>query len=587
MPIKNKNMNMGIIKGDIPLKSVMVGTKCVYGYDLSAFKFLYPSITKGTGFYIEVNGILKLSEPNISGELEVHYGDRVIVRTYAKSGYENPDSSVMTSGNLIDGIDYAINVDGISIIRSTSYDFIVRGNCSITLEEAIPVPKFNVSVKKDIGIDKVSIYYTKSAYEYSGINNPTFLIMESLVTTSDDTIQLYLYSEILQRNPYSVAYEGYKAVSTTKNYSGLLTADNQCTVNAVSQAGTKVSIVCPPISHGVTEYALSMISSEYSRNINSDTQFYSQTLGVPSQTSVELSQRHNNLYYFYKGDIINIVAKRKNGYKLPSLGKQGDISALVRSKQIVLSEENMLVIESGEQGVPVQLVNEALDSTEYVYLNVISDYADNPAKIRETQIYVGDIINVPLSPKYRIGTRSHRKPGVGFSADGNNIADITFTSDVTVKVPGVSILTVNLQQGALRIYTGQYMLSAVAEFSRISNISPMQIDYRTISSDALTPVSGYGPEEYFLSTFKMTYSCKRYWLDAITSKYNRFTQNNVPNYFSYTYDCDIWPEKTVIEGSYIINADGKGISLTVSNYDTDWVANLSDRAKLIPQVIII
>lgn len=586
MPIKFKNKNMGIIKGDVPLKSVMIGSKCVYGYDLAAFKISYPSISKGTGIYIEVNGDRKISNPATLGELDVHYDDNVVIKTYAEAGYENPVSSVVAEGNPITGTDYAINRNGISVVRSTTYSFTVKGDSTITIAQALPAPKVNISVNKDAGVGTVGVYYDEGPYGYSGLDNSLSGTVEDLFVASGDTIKMYIYSKISTRNPYSVAKEGYKIMSTNKNFAGLLTADIQCAVTAVSQAGERVSIICPPIQDGVDEYALTMVSSEYSRNVYRDLEFYIQKLSAPSQTSVEISKRHYDEYYFYKGDRIRITAVRKDGFKLPSLGIQGNISALVTSKEIVLSDENVLVVESGEQGIPVRLINKPLATKEFVYIDVTSDYTNNSVKKRESQIYVGDRIMVPLSIDYRIGTRSYRKPGVGFSADGNVLREPTFTSDATLQVPNVSELTIVLQQGAARISTAQFQLADyVARFSRMSNISPMEITYSSIRGKRLTPVPGYGYEDYFLDDFDMTYSCKRYWLDAITSKYNKIRQTNVPMNFSYTYDCDIFSTKVVIAGTYKIDEDGKGVKLTVSEYDTDWVANTSEQAKLIPRTI--
>lgn len=588
MPIKNSNLNMGVFKGAVPLKSVMIGTQCVYGFDSALFKISYPSVTNGTGLYIEVNGERKISNAAAIGELEVHYGDSVLVKTYAEAGYENPVSSVNENGNSINGTDYTINIGEISIIRSTTYQFSVAGNSNIMLTQATPAPEISIGIAKDQGIDNISLYYIKGPYEYSGLNNPTLETKESLFTFAEETVQMFKYSNISPKELISVANEGYKVVSTTKNFSGLLTSNNQCSVTAISQAGTRVSVVCPPIPNGITEYALTMVSSEYSRTLNNNAQFYNQNLENPSQTSVQLSQRDKNQYYFYKGDTIKISAKRKDGFKLPSLGKQGEtVTPLITNKQIVLTHENVLVVESGEKGIPVQLINNALSTNEYVLLQVTSEFMDYIPQQRNPQIYVGDRIEIPLSTYYRKGTRSYRKPGVGFNADGNVILEPTFNSDAILQVPHVSVLTIVLQQGAARISTDQFSLSYVAKFSRISNISPMEISYRSIRDDSFIPVSGYGPEEYFLYTFDMTYSCKRYWLDAITSKYNKIRQYNVPRNFSYEYDCDIWPTKVVIAGSYEIDADGKAVTLEVSEYDTDWVANSSDQAKLIPNKIII
>lgn len=585
MPIKIKNMNMEIIKGDVPLKSVMIGSKCVYGFDFTAFKISYPAVSNGAGLYIDVNGSRELVEPETAGELVVHYGDRIIIRTYADIGYENPASTVVLCGKPVSGTDYAVNTDGLNIIRSTTYEYIVQGDSAITLDEAVPAPRVNISVNKDAGIGEVTVYYMKGAYESSGLNDSPLETTENPLVTADNAIQMYLYSKISPRNPSSIAEEGYKVISTTKNFSGPLTEDNQCTVTAVSQAGTRVSIVCPPIQDGVAEYALYMVSSEYSRNVNDNTKFYWQTASLPSQTSEALSQRHDNIYYFYKGDTIRITAKRKDGYKYPTLGTSGNTTAKATSTRVVLSDKNVLVVESGEQGVPVSLVNESFWTGEYVYLNVTSEYTDRSSKIRMPKIYVGDIITVPLSPDYRIGTRTRRKPGVGFSADGNVILAPTLTAAATVEVPNASVLTVNLQHGAARKKTSQYSLGPVATFSRKTNVSPMEISYRPITT--LTPESGYGPEEFFLDTFDLKFSCKRYWLDAITDKYIKITIPNVQSNFSYTYDCDIWPSKVVLAGSYTIKPDGKGVTVTVSKYDTDWVANTSDEANLIPREITI
>lgn len=583
MPIKKNNMNMGILRGDIPLKSVMIGTKCVYGFDFTAFKLMFPSVSKGSGLYIEVNGVRKLIDPINEGALTVHFNDEITVRTYAKEGYQNPVSTVFANGIAIDGVQYSISYDGISIVRSTTYSFTVKGDSAIHIEKAIPVPKVNIRIDKDAQVDQVSFYYTKGAYEYSGLDTGTFETTEHLLATTESSVEMYGYNKISTRLPFSEAKEGYKIVSTSKNFSGLLTSDNQCTVAAVSQAGTRVSIVCPPVPVGVTSYALSMVSSEYSKNLNNNTYFY-QSSSNPSQASVELSQRDNNQYFFYKGDTIHITAKRKQGYKLPSLGRQGDITPLVTSKQIVLTDENVLVVESGEQGIPVQIVNQQ-SSFGNALLDVKSEYADASYKVRSPQIYVGDEITVPLSPSYRVGTRYNRKPGVGFSADSKILADITFTSAAKIKVPDASVITVNLQQGAQRTSIKVPSLKPVAIFSRLTNISPMNIKYDSIVGDSYTVNSAFGPEEYYLETFDMTYSCKRYLMDAITSKFIKVSQYNVPSRFNYSYTPEGRATTEVIAGEYNINSDGKGVTLTVSKYDTNWVANSSDQAKLIPRTI--
>ncbi len=273
----------------------------------------------------------------------------------------------------------------------------------------------------------------------------------------------------------------------------------------------------------------------------------------------------------------NIRFFKHDGYKIIS-------SDIIDS--VVLNDYTYRQISvKTEKGKEVNLINSTLISDEHVILDICSDYTSNRYKVQHAKLYVGDKISIPNTQAYRIGTKTHRKPGVGVKCDDEIVIPITFTDNISYIVPDVKSLTLELRQGEPRVRC-EYNLGLIATFYRVTNLSDMVIRYSSVKNRSITPVDGFGTEDYYISKLMMTYSCKRHLGDVDTDDYLQIKQTDVPENFSYKYDKKPI-NKTVIEGSYKLDVDGKGITLKVTEYDTTWVANTSAKGNLFVQEILI
>lgn len=99
------------------------------------------------------------------GKLAVHYGDSIIVLTYAKAGFYNPASSVINRDENVNGEIQNIVCDGENFARATKYSYTVKGNGSLTVNPAQAVPKCNIVIQKDAGIGNINFCCLESPYD--------------------------------------------------------------------------------------------------------------------------------------------------------------------------------------------------------------------------------------------------------------------------------------------------------------------------------------------------------------------------------------------------------------------------------------
>lgn len=590
MSIQRSGKDLLLMNGKELISRAMVGKHCVYGEMLKIYKLEYPSVAEGAGFYIDVNHKRVVENPVTSGQIDVFAGDNIVIRTYGKIGFQNPNASVTNGTDSVIGEIYYVNCQDLSVARATTFKYSVSENGKLSLNSPSTAPKVDVNFDLDDGIQNVSFQYIKSPYDYSGNGS----ISPSKVTSNSFTggkAQLYVGSIITQDDVRTSVNEGYKLASSSKSFTGVLTEGSVCTITVRSTAGVKSQIVCPAVPDGVEKYEIFVIQSDYSRNVSADIAAYTVHFDQTVTASTTISQRQINgrTCYFYVGDLIKIRAVRKSGYKIPTLGKQGDISTLVTEKTVSIEQLTELVVISGQKGISVLLINNPLPSGEYVYIDVSSEYYETEPKQTHPLIYVGDTISIPLDPSYRIGTLQNRKPGVGIIADDNEIATVVFDSRLSIVVPNAQTLTIKLVQGALRVPSKEFnaSLSKLLEFDKKGSKTSQPWGATGILKDGIEPIDGFGAEGYFLSKICLKYSCKRYLGDIITSKFVKYVQEDIPTPFSYSHKVTLGQTYDALIGNFSISDDGTSLTMNISKYNDNVVADSTDWLKVYPSEIII
>lgn len=581
MAIKVGDKNLKIVVGKKPIRAILVGAKCVYGDDLSLYHIDYPACPEGVKYHIYVNGNNKIDSPNTAGKLSVHYGDTITLRTYAKSGFYNPTSSVINRGETVSGEIINLVCDGENFARATKYSYTVKGNGSLTVSPAQVVPKYNIVIQKDAGIGEVEFCCWHSPYDVE-YNSSTYRFYPK---TSDTTYKV-TYGAKFNGSISPTINEGYKFVSSSANFYDMIKQDGQCVITVNSEKGKEVSLICPAIPAGVNSYRISLLSTVYSRNCETEMAAY---VGQSSQKTVTSRMVGGVAYKFYDQDVIKIEATRKEGYKLPTLGKTGDVKNLTLSKQITLTGDTTIIVQSGEAGVRIVLENNALQSGELALMDVKSEYNDGRSKVQNPPLYVGDEITIPLDPQYRIGTLSKRKPGVGFSNGTTEILPVSFTQNIKYIIPStITKLKVLLQQGADRIVS--------TDFNPKSRVLDIR-DEGTYTSynwgqggrcDGVIPEAELGEEGFFINTVNLIYYTKRYLGDLIGDKFYKHIYENIPNSFSYGCTSNLGINyKGVLEGTKEISENKTYIKVKITEYNKNWVANTTHGVYVFANEIIV
>lgn len=590
MSIKVRNNEIKVIKGTVPIRSIMLGETCIYGKSLSPYKLSYPATPVGAGVTISVNNNIVLTNPATEGFIGVAEDDLVEVRVFGLSNYMNPTSSLITTDGLISGDDFVVYVnDTVAINRATQYSFIVNSNSVLSIDAPEKAPKVSIQVSKDEGVDNFSFTYQNSPYEFAFESDAKFMPQKISKTFASNSVEMYYGSCINLSDIQYVCNEGYKSDSIIMDYNGTIInnnqciVDNQCAVTIRTIKGKRVTITCPALTSGVQSYRLTMIKSDFSRVYNPSSIFFE---GTPFETTISTRTLNNISYYFYEGDVIELDATRNEGYKYPTLGKY-EVSQLTSTNvHVTLTGNTRLVVKSGEEGRVINLVNNPLITGEYVLMDVKSEYGPPTNKARNPKIYVGDTISIPLDPQYRIGTINNRKPGVGISDGENTICSVTFTSNLKYKVQSSKVCIV-LEQGADRYYSSSYEPQLILSVTGTGTTSTKQYGETGILS-TICPEQNYGPECFFLSTLKIAFSTKRYLGDLITSKYNKHEYYNPPTPFSYScVDNNGTTRSGVVQGSYTVSNDMSYLTVNITEYNKNWVANTTDCVKFYSNQIFI
>ncbi len=572
MAIKNKNNNIKIVKGNKYLGSVMIGNKCVLGKDLIPYYLDYPAVKTGTDFYIMINGIKQVSSPSTEGKLMVFIGDNVLIRTMGKAHYHNPRANVSNAGENVVGNVFSVDVQGIRIDRATEYAFKVKGNISFELFESTATPKINIPIQKDVGVESITFSYVESPYDNIYYNNNTSL-ENSTIKVTGDIAELSYGICIDDYSPDCVYKEGYKELAVNKNYTGVITNNNQCVITITSKKGQIASIVCPPVTYGIKSYRLYVEKSDYSRVQSSEPAYTRNYLGTDKIT-INTRENYTGIY-FYEDDVIRMEADREDGYKLPTIGKIGDYASAVKSKKFTLTTHNELYLVAGEKGKQVRLSNPQLSTGEYAILEVTTEYSDINPIGRNPIIYVGDIVNIPLDPSYRIGTMQNRKPGVGIYSGSVELASISFTEKREIAVPNIDLLEIKLEQGAKRELMNNKRVGSILTFTKKgTKTSPVYGQVGIICS--VEPVDGFGYENYFINAIQIEYYCKRYLADVIVSKYVYYNQKDVPSPFTFYHNGNMGISHDVLAGEYSISDDKTSVSMTITKYDDNYVSDLTN-----------
>ncbi len=590
MSIKLDDRNISFIRGRRFIGQIMVGERCVYGEGLQICVFSYSSVMLGMGYSLEVNGKLLIENPLAAGEFKVFTGDEIYIRTYGLPGYQIPSVTLSNGSELVEGNNCNIVCGALNIARACEYRFVVKGDCSFTVDECDEAPKSKIIVDIGDGVEYLSLNYKKSPYCYSGQEAISLETVEGYWTSSCNEM-VYEGTEILTTNyTYSIK-EGYKKLYAERTFTGVLTSTRTCTVRVATQAGTPAVVVCPAVLEGVAEYGLYMVSSEYSRYINTEEAIYSAAYqsSIAEDTTLVKRNQNGSSYYLYVGDVIRVVASRQTGYKQPNLGKSNGVEVGVTDATVTLEQSTSLVVEAGEKGIEVILVNAALGGGEYVYLNVHSDYAEPSIRQRNPQIYVGDKVDIPADATYRIGSKQHRRPGVGVATDAGELITPTFNVDLNFTVPTTETLTLVLLQGANRVVTSAYVdvFSPLFSFKK-KGTETFSGDAETgLLTESIEPETGLGAEGYYISTIMMRYSCKRYLGDAIHTKFVKYEQTNVPNSFAYNHTITTGTTHEALNGTWSLTQNGTTVTMTLTRYNDNVVADIYDSVKVYPYNIII
>lgn len=590
MALKVKNQDVKVLKGKTPIRAVMLGNTCIYGENLKMYTVDYPATPIGAGFYIDINGKRMVSNPSESGRLGVVDGTNVVVRTYGLKDYMNPISAVVCGDGEIVGESVSIKLsEEVSIERATIYSFVANANIVLNINEAEVAPKVRIPIIKDEGVASVNWIYYQSPYRQVFSANTGFTVnaTESYLG-SDDYFDICVGSKIVKLNSRANYYEGYKADTIEASYYGYITYDNQSTINVTSKKGKTIVLFCPALPEGVESYSVNMISSEYSRVCPANSNIH---IGDSQSNTLSTRVVNNKSYYFYEEDVIEIKAERKQGYKKPTLGKEDDITELVSSKSITLSDNTALIVRSGEKGIPIELENNPLPSGEFALLNVVSEYQNSLYGKRYPTIYVGDTVTIPLNCHNRVGTAINRKPGVGLSNGTQVIRDITFNSDIEYKVTSADLkLIILLEKGAERITTIEF--SGKDELLRIddegTNKCTSAYDRPDGIYSSIKPVADLGSESYFIKSLRLVFYTKRYLGDVFSDKFIKHDYQEITSPFEYSCTSSLGVTyNRVLTGSYTISEDKKNVSLTIKNYNRNWVANSKKQVYLYAHEIII
>jgi len=581
MAIKVDHKNLKVVSGKKPIRAILIGPKCVYGDDLSLYHIDYPVCPEGVKYHIYVNGYSKINSPSAAGKLAVHYGDTITLRTYAKSGFYNPTSSVINRDEPVSGEILNLVCDGENFARATKYSYTVKGNGSLKVSPAQAVPRYNIVIQKDAGIGAVKFCYSDSPFDVEYDSYTSYYYPKI-----SDTIYKVTYGAKFIGSISPTINEGYKFVGSSANYYEMIKQDGQCVIMVSSEKGKDVSLMCPAIPAGADSYKITLVSTVYSRNCETELPAY---VGQSNPSTITSRTVAGVAYKFYDQDVIRIEATRKEGYKLPTLGKTGDITDLTLSKQVTLTDNTTIVVQSGEAGVKIALENNALASGEFVLMDVKSDYNDGREKVQNPLLYIGDEISIPLDPRYRIGTLTKRKPGVGLSGDSTDILPITFSQDIKYVIPSsISKLNVILQQGADRVVSSSFNpKSRVLDIRKEGTFT--SDDWGQIGRcDNVIPEAGLGEEGFFINTLSLVYYTKRYLADIVGDKFNKYSYSNIPNSFSYGCTSNLGNYYSgVLKGSYNISENKTFINVKITEYNRNWVANTTHGVYFFAKEIII
>lgn len=584
MSIIVKDSEIKVAKGKTPVRSIMLGEKCIYGENRTMYVINYPAMPKGVGLTISINGETVLSNPTVNGRVGVMAEDSVQIRTYGLANYKNPNASVFSNTEEITGEIYSIQVSDVSIDRATDFFFVANASVTLNVDAPEKVELIRVAISKDEGVQDLNISYKSSPCEVAFESNRSFTpITHTKEEFTSDYIDV-VYGSVIDR--LSANYvEGYKAKTSSISHLGAITREKQCLIDVSTIKGKPITLTCPALPDGVSSYSIYIVSSAYSRHSGDSKLIYS---GCDKSTELSTRVHNEKTYFLYNEDVIKIVASRVIGYKKPTLGISDNKGEAVDEKKVALTKSTDIVVKGGEAGVLVELENNALSTGEYVLLNVESEYNYSQYRSQDPTIYRGDKISIPLSVNHRIGTSSHRKPGVGLTDGEAVIEDVTFTSEIDYTVKNISKLCVVLQQGAERIVTSD--LDKVALISADSTGSYSSRVFGLAGTETRIPIEGYGEECFYIdsSSLSLLYYTKRYLGDAIKNKFIRNESSKLPTPFSCDCTSNIGIEYTgVIKGSYEISSDKTSVTMRIDKYNKNWVSNHFMDVTLYANTIII
>lgn len=565
MPILARGKAYKAFKGGETIKSVMCGNKYISGDDIAMTMIHYKAAPEGTDFKAYVNNVEHKLNSAKDGRIKVKLGYNIRIVFMGKAGYKEPSAIVIDNENRIGGVIKYITVNDHRIPKAVEFSYTVHGSGEFSVEQSQVAPRISVGLNKDSGVKSVKFHYYKSPYEYEYNGEGAYS-----TNVIDKTIQnsFYVYEgAIIPNQQFSVDIEyGNKLDSISiNNFSKIINGNTIITARTV--AVKRITINCPEKPIGVDRYFLYRIDTEYGNNrgeiitiFDSDAYYGNYPVGISSK---------QNEYDIFECDSIQLDVVRKVGYKHATIGYQWENNEdTLTGDSIVktnLQNNINLVINSGDAGVTVNVINEPLGTGEYVLISVSSEFKNHVSAKNPNVVYVGDVISIPLDTRHRKGTRTYRKPGVEIRSGTSTPVETTFTSDIRYVVTGTANIIIGLTSGVERV--------------SIYRESSSTFDGReTIIFDSAdhVPIHGYGPEEsYFTGNGYVECESKRYAGDLIKANYISKSADIYDLKFSISTRNTISDRiiSDIIKGNVTLLDNGKTATIVITDYNILYVSD--------------
>lgn len=583
MSLKLNNVANRILRGNVPVSTVLMGDNVVYGDSFKIVDFSYPAVPKGVkGYTVYANDVPVLVSPKKAGTIKVGLYDYIKVKVEKADNYRNISSVKLVCGEEeFDGFEeldtYSYTPTGTSYVKKVVFSVmsqtvkVTGASVRLEIEGGTPCSVRYVTIPVKQGVASIGYELTPSPWSKRDaeaipgeiISTGTFGVVEGAVIK---------VTSIEREEGYKI--ENARVIVNGHSYSfnqKIVVGDYTVNYEYLPVAGSRSVLRFPAAPEGVL-YSIARTSSVYALHAG---------LTVLSKEDSSVADSYGEdprKPALYEGDRIEITVERQHGYTYAEFALNGSSTQDGVGQFTLEADSNEITVEQLPlRGTPVTFRNPEEDfgysrfDVESLYYNKY--VADACVGTGDIELFVGDKIVSDGEKKIDGETmrvtkdNAYRTPSVGLKKPDGTV----------VLAPTRQYVSYVLDEDGIEVV---YEAGAKKTTSKDLGTTKFQ------SKDTFTHTIPYELVNGALEKANMTYVTigyyvKRYLGDGIITQFPYKTVNVQANEsFSqdWTRTGGLLPPdsaKGVLEGSFTVG--DTTCTLKITSYDVNYVSTISSK----------